>query len=345
MNPAIPFLVALPTLLPAVIFLTPLFWQRKTQMFTIAVQPEFLRSADAARLRRIYFAGVTALGVGGFTCSFVAIARSLASPLQWLIIAAPLIEVAGLLLIWAWAWHRTLPHRLPHAVVRTASLNEKPIGAEWWLSAFAAWIPLAIAGCILQQRWLQIPASFPTHWGLDGQPNGWTTRSVEGVYWPLALAAGLVLMMAVMGWVLARYSAGSSTPLKRMTLNLLRAVCWMLALLFSGTALLPLMHHPERTMLWMVAAMMATVLAMVAYAIATVVRDHNFAQLQNTTAESAWKWGIIYYNPQDAALFVPKRLGFGFTVNFGRPVVWLAIAGFIALAILPIFLAHGWHAH
>jgi uncharacterized membrane protein len=31
-----------------------------------------------------------------------------------------------------------------------------------------------------------------------------------------------------------------------------------------------------------------------------------------------WKWGIIYYNPQDPGLFVEKRNGLGRTLNFGN---------------------------
>ena len=341
---AIPFLAALPALLPAAMFLLPLFWRRHTQMFTITVPPEFLHGAAAARIRLIYMVAICALGIGGFACTFLAAAHSLASPLQGMFIAAPLVETAGLLVTWGWAWHKTLPHCLPHGVVRTASLTESQTGAGWWASTLSAWTPLAIAGAILQQRWLQIPERFPTHWGLDGQPNGWTARTAEGVYWPLALAAGLVLMMATMGWVLARYSTASSVPaVKRMTLNILRAVCWLLAVMFSATALLPLIHQPEHTMLWMIAGMVLAMVAIIAYAILTLVHDRNFDKLQAATQESAWKFGMFYFNPRDAALFVPKRLGYGFTLNFARPAAWLVIAGFLVLALTPLFFAHSSH--
>jgi uncharacterized membrane protein len=312
-------------------------------MFTIAVAPEFLRSPQAAMLRRVYFAVVAALGIGAFAACFVAVSQSLAS--AWPT-AAPLLEMAGLFSMWAWAWHQTVPHRLPHAVVRTASLTEKPIGAGWWLSTLTAWLPLIAAAIILQQQWLQIPDQFATHWGLDGRPNGWTDRTAAGVFCPLGLGAGLVLLIAAMGWILARYSAASSTPvIKRMTLNILRLVCWLMGVMFAVTSLLPLLRRPEQDMLWMVAAMVLATLAMVAYAAATVVREQNFEQLQNATNEQAWKFGMFYYNPQDAALFVPKRMGYGFTFNFARPAAWLMIAAFLVLAIAPLVFLHGSHAH
>ena len=143
---AIPFLTALPTLLPAAMFLLPLFWRRHTQMFTIAVPPEFLHGAAATRIRLIYMVAICALGIGGFACTFLAAAHSLAAPLQGLFVAAPLVETAGLLVTWGWAWHKTLPHCLPHAVVRTASLTETETGAGWWASTLSAWMPLAPVG-------------------------------------------------------------------------------------------------------------------------------------------------------------------------------------------------------
>jgi uncharacterized membrane protein len=32
-----------------------------------------------------------------------------------------------------------------------------------------------------------------------------------------------------------------------------------------------------------------------------------------------WSGGILYHNPDDPALFVPKRYGLGWTLNFGHP--------------------------
>jgi uncharacterized membrane protein len=46
-----------------------------------------------------------------------------------------------------------------------------------------------------------------------------------------------------------------------------------------------------------------------------------------------YKWGIFYANKADLRVFVPKRMGFGYTLNFSNPY---AIAGFI-LFLLVIF--------
>ena len=44
-----------------------------------------------------------------------------------------------------------------------------------------------------------------------------------------------------------------------------------------------------------------------------------------------WKWGMYYVNKDDPALFVEKRFGVGFTINFGRPAAILMLVGLVAL--------------
>lgn len=54
------------------------------------------------------------------------------------------------------------------------------------------------------------------------------------------------------------------------------------------------------------------------------------------TAEH-WKGGLFYVNAQDPALWVPKRLGIGYTLNFARREAW-AVLGLILSIPLVILL-------
>ncbi|TCW38109.1 putative membrane protein [Thermohydrogenium kirishiense] len=49
-----------------------------------------------------------------------------------------------------------------------------------------------------------------------------------------------------------------------------------------------------------------------------------------------WKGGLIYYNPDDPALFVEKRFGVGWTFNFARPTAWLFILAIILIILVTI---------
>jgi len=58
-----------------------------------------------------------------------------------------------------------------------------------------------------------------------------------------------------------------------------------------------------------------------------------------------WKWGVFYFNPNDPAIFIEKRFGFGATVNFAKWQAWACIIGifvFIGIIIaLTMFLELG----
>lgn len=52
-----------------------------------------------------------------------------------------------------------------------------------------------------------------------------------------------------------------------------------------------------------------------------------------------WYGGVFYYNPDDPDPVVPRRYGFGWTVNIGHPLGKLFIAIMVAMILLPIVLA------
>lgn len=59
-------------------------------------------------------------------------------------------------------------------------------------------------------------------------------------------------------------------------------------------------------------------------------------QLINRDDDKYYKFGSIYYNKNDPALFVEKRMGIGMTLNFARPAakVFMGIVGVLLAAIL-----------
>lgn len=60
----------------------------------------------------------------------------------------------------------------------------------------------------------------------------------------------------------------------------------------------------------------------------------------NRDDDRFWKLGLIYVNREDPAVFVQKRFGVGWTVNFARPVTVGLLIGVVAIAILVPVLAH-----
>jgi uncharacterized membrane protein len=54
--------------------------------------------------------------------------------------------------------------------------------------------------------------------------------------------------------------------------------------------------------------------------------------------ERYWWGGVIYYNRDDPDALVPKRYGWGWTVNFGHPAGKVFLVFMALLVLLPVFL-------
>ncbi len=75
---------------------------------------------------------------------------------------------------------------------------------------------------------------------------------------------------------------------------------------------------------------LALLLPAIAYAVHESNKPHDPI---DPTPNECWKGGIVYYNPNDAALFVQRRDGIGFTINFANRWNAWAIHGSLPLVL------------
>lgn len=47
-----------------------------------------------------------------------------------------------------------------------------------------------------------------------------------------------------------------------------------------------------------------------------------------------WKAGQFYFNKDDRRILVPKKIGFGRTLNFAHPVSWIMFAAPIVVGVI-----------
>jgi uncharacterized membrane protein len=57
------------------------------------------------------------------------------------------------------------------------------------------------------------------------------------------------------------------------------------------------------------------------------------------TPDHYWKLGVFYFNPDDSAVFVEKRFGIGYSLNFARPITWIILTLLLMAPVVAI-LAH-----
>jgi uncharacterized membrane protein len=248
--------------------------------------------------------------------------------------------------------------------VRVASLAPRPAHLPGgWIGQAGPFVILFAMALWLRAHWSEIPDRFPVHWDGYGNANGWATRSVRGVYGPLILEAALLATLAVMAYGILtrsrRVADDSATGahggdfMKRMLESLL-ILEYAMALLFAFVGAMPIIGQPSMPLIFgIVTIFMAGICVMIARlsrarpavargtahmesAAESFARGREAEVAGDGTPDANWKWGMIYYNPQDAALFVEKRFGIGYTLNFGRPAAWLLI---VMIVVVPLAIA------
>ncbi|HWE63336.1 MAG TPA: DUF5808 domain-containing protein [Chloroflexota bacterium] len=68
-------------------------------------------------------------------------------------------------------------------------------------------------------------------------------------------------------------------------------------------------------------------------------RPADRRRMNNVDRDDDRHWsGFIYNNPDDPNVLVPKRYGWGWTINFGHPMGKLFLIGILLLAVVPALL-------
>lgn len=326
---------------------------RRDIFFAITVDPAFRASSEARRILRrfriaMWINSAIAIGI---------VYAGAAAENEWIPMVGVLWQVASMLPAFLSARKQTMPHAVTTATRREATLAPRSKGgAVFALLQLGPFAILAGVALYLKANWERIPERFPVHWGTNGEPNGWSTRSLSGVYGPLLMALIVcVLLMAlsyaIMIWTRHVWASGprarSESKFRHGQLGVLLLVEYFVAATLCGVPLLALRHNVNEMpgAGTIIVGTFIFVLAIVAVLIytgqggarqdkAAAGEDAKLAQVVgDRTPDQCWKAGMFYVNPDDPALLVEKRFGIGYTLNFGRPAAWLLIAATIGVAV------------
>jgi uncharacterized membrane protein len=218
-------------------------------------------------------------------------------------------------------------------LVRTTSLTKIAIIAG------AATIAWSLA--FLLVRYPRLPWLLPVHFRFDGFPNGWQYKTYWRVLLPVFMQMALALTLGAIGALLLSRAHGAhdeqapdvkAAATAAETVALL-ALIWVAFQAYAAVALAA-MWQLERGGLgpWYNYLEFAGLLLTVTVSIRAHVR------LGRPTARpfvsEHWRYGQLYMNAADPALFVPTRNGARWTLNFGRPVTAALMAVILTVGIV-----------
>jgi uncharacterized membrane protein len=322
-------------------------WTRPGIYFGVTVPPDFRRTPEAQRLLRRY-------RLEAMIHVTISLAMILASSLpryRFFAVLGALWLAVGPVTAFVEAHKRVQRHAVPAVNVREAILeprNTRPPGG-WIVQVGPVGILLAV-GVYLHLHWDEIPARFAVHWGIDGRPNGWSVRTPTGVYMPLFVGALIMACMWLTAITLFR-SARVFHPARpvlvlhdfahRVGLFLL-LLEFYLAVIFSCVGLLPLtgtMPLEIVTALMLPAVFILIVWLNKGRAHIQSTGETNAGTVGDGTPDECWKLGVLYFNPDDAALWVEKRAGIGYTMNFAHVSAWIIMALLLLVPLIGALLA------
>lgn len=352
-----------PILLVAILFHFLPEVTRRDIFFAVTVNPAFRRTPEAQRIVRkfriaIWIESVVAIGIvlAGF-----ALQNAMVSPLIPLI--GVFCQLAAGFFAFLGARKKTMPHSAVPSTQRVAELAPRPMamGLGHAILQTGPFAILIAAALYLAANWQRIPERFPVHWGYDGRVNGWSTRSIGGVYGPLLIGFCVCVMIEVITYGIAHWTRQidaargprAEARFRRIQVNLLIVVQYFIAILFCGIPFLPFRTNPEQEppIGGFLLGMAIFLVVMFALLIRTGQGGANLMEagasseilaggpIGDRTPDRCWRAGMFYVNPEDPAILVEKRFGIGYTLNFARPGAWLLMASILLLTAVPIVIA------
>jgi uncharacterized membrane protein len=314
--------------------------------FAVTVPPGFRDEPEAklilSRYRRelilvsilaliVFVAGIVMLGVG-FAPAGVMIQA-----------------VAGFIVFYR-ARNRVLPHAVRPTMIREAELQ--PYNRIIPGGRIAAAGPFVLLVVVVCAGYLWIHGSSLLH--LSAHPNASPARSLIVYFLSMTgVLTGLsVTLYGLAHWVRPVYSGG---PERARELQFRRTVAaivlgaeYYITIQASWIVLVP--RHQGLISLGLLPLGLVFALVVIVALARLGQGGSRLARAQGSSTSSAvpvgdrtldryWKLGVFYFNPDDSAIFVEKRFGLGYSLNFARPTTWFIMALFLLAPLVPI-LAH-----
>ena len=239
------------------------------------------------------------------------------------------------------------------AIGEDSALAPKGISLKWNL----AYVPIMVITAIIAVvGYDAMPDMIPMHIDFAGNVTDVAQKTPMVVAFPVLFEVFMAVCFVFSHWSALRSKPGITPEhpassswayglfLRAQTVTLL--VCGLLLTAVIGILMELSFIGMASLQIVLIAVLALTVLVLVATVGVNLVFGQSGSKvfrmedsdnlLRNDDA--CWKLGMMYVNGNDASIFVPKRSGFGWTVNLGRPSAWALMVGFALFTVLFVWL-------
>ncbi|MEM5947131.1 DUF5808 domain-containing protein [Spirochaetia bacterium 38H-sp] len=239
-------------------------------------------------------------------------------------------------------WAQVLPQ-----VAMTMPEIKKNLVSPWY---FLLYLPvIALTLIIPSVFWDRIPDSVPLRYDIQGNPVIFIEKGIGFLLWPVLMQGFICLIMGFvyLSMRFTRVRLDPSNPKLSAQQQSVFRKRWSIFTVFGGLALcLLFMMFPLSAAFSLGPSVQFVIIFTwtIGIVLWAIILSINTGQLgsritskqsgikkaaQMPDEDKYWKAGVFYYNPDDPSVFVEKRFGVGFTLNWGSKLAWLILAGFI----------------
>jgi len=227
--------------------------------------------------------------------------------------------------------------------LRTA--NAKRETRNFWLM-WAPFVVLLIGAVILALRWQSLPERWIVHWGPGGVPDRWVTKDPFVVFIPLVAGLVLCVIFEVLATVISKRrhvashikaSPEAAAQMAAVIGELVRMIALALAVLFTLLSMALPVFSPQSPG----SIVIISLALMAAPIVIGIVRFKRTARALQSRglieAPDGWS-ALLYRNPGDSRLIVPKAFSPGYTINYAHPWAWPVTVFLIGLPLLVVIV-------
>lgn len=354
-------------MLPVIIFSMFIpYLTRKTESFGVSIPERIFYHENLKRMRKKYAVITGIIGLGSAT-AYIALDAILhltpdASGIGWSLLLFLYIILSFLVYLHFHRdmkrmkteekWFQQAPQRI---VVDTKFRNEKLVHSNGWFA-----IPLFITFLTMILTFVfydKIPEKIPMQYNFSGKITNWADKSFRTIILMPVMQLYLTFLFLFINIVIskAKQQLNVENPEKSRQQNILFRRRWSAFMIAMGTGLIMLFSFVQLSFIFPINPQVLSIILLI-YTMVVLIGTFFLAvktgqggsriraaegkngKVINRDDDAHWKLGQFYFNKEDPALFLEKRFGVGWTINFARPLAWIIFLSIILLAFAIPFL-------
>lgn len=361
----------------ALLYVTFLFTpriSRKDLIFGVFIPLDRTKDMELQRISKKYSIELTIFTVVTFLIYFLLLNTIIKSPL--IIIIFTFVFIIGYFLIFLRAYNKTKNYKAENNLIDSKKQvvyintamsqklrNNAVISFYWFI------IPLSISlvNFVLPIiKYDELPAKIATHWNIQGVADNFVNKSMGSVIMHGLILLFMVILLAFTNFSIAisKNRIDASAPISSsqklfkfkkvnsiMIYSLTVVISTLITVLNLNSLNIISINISSFTPIFII-LLVSIILFPIIISLKLGQGGSNLRleaneKIDNTVSnlddDAFWKLGSIYYNPNDPSLFVEKRFGVGWTLNFGNKkaiVISIVFLIFIlSIILLPLIFS------